>query len=84
VSDGKYLYRAKSPKIKVVDRTGAGDAFGSGFVSGFIKKGTVDEAIQMGTANAIACLKDWGAKDGLLRSGQKWQRVKVEKEPCLK
>jgi len=80
LSDGKYLYSARSPRIKVLDRTGAGDAFGSGFVSGFLKKGTIEEAIQLGTANAIACLKSWGAKEGLLKEGQKWQRVKVQKK----
>ncbi|MBI4992253.1 MAG: carbohydrate kinase family protein [Candidatus Harrisonbacteria bacterium] len=37
VSDGKYLYKAGVFKEKaVVDRTGAGDAFGSGFVAGLM------------------------------------------------
>ncbi|PJC65525.1 MAG: hypothetical protein CO020_00175, partial [Candidatus Colwellbacteria bacterium CG_4_9_14_0_2_um_filter_50_12] len=35
VSDGKFVYRAGIFKEKkLVDRTGAGDAFGSGFVAG--------------------------------------------------
>ena len=33
VSDGKYIYRAKALDFEPVDVTGAGDAFGSGFVS---------------------------------------------------
>lgn len=42
VSDGKNIYQAgifsaKSGKEKVIDRTGAGDAFGSGFVAGLMK-----------------------------------------------
>lgn len=38
VSDGTYLYRAGIYKEKyVADRTGAGDAFGSGFVAGLMR-----------------------------------------------
>ncbi|MDP3729440.1 MAG: carbohydrate kinase family protein [bacterium] len=39
ISDGNYLYKAGIYKEKaVVDRTGAGDSFGSGFVAGLIAK----------------------------------------------
>lgn len=79
VSDGKSLYRARSPKIKVVDSTGAGDSFGSGFVSGFIKSnGGIKYAIQLGVANAVSCLKKQGAKDGLLKKGDKFARIKIQ------
>jgi len=84
VSDGKHLYRAKTGKIKVADRTGAGDSFGSGFVAGFIRsKGNIEKAIQLGIANASACLGEWGAKGGLLKKGQKFSQVKIDKTPCL-
>ncbi len=37
VSDGKFLYKARIFKEKkIADRTGAGDAFGSGFVAGLM------------------------------------------------
>lgn len=37
VSDGKFIYQAGTYKEKrVVDRTGAGDAFGSGFLAGLM------------------------------------------------
>ncbi len=39
VSDGQNIYRAGIYKEKrIVDRTGAGDSFGSGFVAGLFKK----------------------------------------------
>jgi sugar/nucleoside kinase (ribokinase family) len=39
VSDGKNIYKAGIfTEQKTVDRTGAGDAFGSGFVAGLIKR----------------------------------------------
>ncbi len=80
VSDGKYLYKAKVLKIKTVDRTGAGDSFNSGFLSGFIKTNNVPFAIQLGVANAAACLQKLGAKKGLLRNSQSYKKVKVQKQ----
>jgi ribokinase len=85
VSDGKHLYRANSLKIKVIDRTGAGDSFGAGFVSGFIKsKGDIKYAIQLGIANSSSCLTGWGAKANLLKQGERFEKVKVKKELCSK
>ncbi len=81
VSDGKHLYKAGSVKTKVVDKTGAGDAFGSGFLSGLIKsEGSIEYAIQLGTANASKCLSRRGAKQGLLARGENFEKVKVRKK----
>ncbi len=80
VSDGKYLYRATSLKPKGVDGTGAGDAFGSGFVSGMIQKNNIIYAIQLAMANSGFAITKWGAKEGLLIKSQKWPKVKVQKE----
>ena len=68
LSDGKKIFRAKTPKIKITDKTGAGDAFGSGFVSGFIKSGgNIEFSLRFGTANAVSCIKKMGTKKGLLK-----------------
>jgi len=83
VSDGRYLYRAPAWKPKLVDATGAGDAFGSGFVAGMIEKNNVSFAIQMAMANSGSCITKWGAKEGLLEKNQKWTKVKILKEPCF-
>ncbi len=82
VSDGKNLYSAGIPESGLVDRTGAGDAFGSGFVAGYIEKEDIAYAIQLGTANATACLQKLGATKGLLKKGEwgEWEKVKVIKE----
>jgi len=78
VSDGKHLYQVKPQKIKVVDETGAGDSFASGFVSGFIKsKGDIKSAIQLGIANANSCLTGWGAKNNLLEKDEKFEKIKI-------
>lgn len=81
VSDGKKIYRAGVPESGYVDRTGSGDAFGSGFVSEIISGGSIEEAIALGTANATSVVQQIGAKNGLLRKGEwgPWERVKVTK-----
>jgi ribokinase len=65
VSDGQYLYSAGIPESDLVDRTGAGDAFGSAFVAGYMEKQDIAYAIQLATANATAVLQEMGAAKGL-------------------
>lgn len=80
LSDGKNIYSAKTPKSKVVDRTGAGDSFASGFISGFIQnRGDIERAIQLAMANSSACLAQLGAKNGLLLKGQSFDEITIEK-----
>lgn len=80
VSDGSRVYRAGIfREKKVADRTGAGDAFGSGFVAGLmrensnnqlpISKFTEEEilnAIRLGSANATSVVESIGAQPGIL------------------
>ena len=82
VSDGMYLYRASSLVSKVVDKTGAGDTFGSSFVAGIMERNDITYAIQLGMANSAYNIAKFGAKEGILRKGQPWPKVKVLKELC--
>ena len=80
VSDGKTLFSAPGIKTKTIDNTGAGDAFGSGFTAGFINsKGGIEEGIKLGLFNSISCIRKLGAKEGLLRRGDKLKSVKIKK-----
>lgn len=79
VSDKEYIYRAVPHKIKVIDKTGAGDSFSSAFLSGLIKKSNIEYAIQLGIANASKCLKRKGAKNGLLSKNEKFKNIKILK-----
>ncbi len=83
VSDGKCIYHAPSLGLKGVDTTGAGDSFGAGFVSGLIEKNDTVFAIQLAMANSSFNIRYWGAKEGILKKGQKWPKVKVKKEQCF-
>ena len=80
VSDGKNIYSAGVPDSPVVERTGAGDAFSSGFVTEYIRSGDISKAIQFATANASSVVAKYGAKAGILKEGEwgPWQLVKVE------
>lgn len=82
VSDGKNVYRAGVPDSPVVERTGAGDAFNSGFVSEYIRSGDITKAIQFATANASSVVTAYGAVAGILKAGDwgPWELVPVSVE----
>jgi len=79
VSDGKNIYTAGVPDSPIVERTGAGDAFTSGFVSEYIRSGDIVKAIQFATANASSVVTLFGAKAGILKKGDvgPWPLVEV-------
>ncbi len=79
VSDDERLYEVNSvPDKPIVDRTGAGDSFGSGFVTGLIRDFDLVEAIRLGVANATNCLTEKGAKNGILKKGDSYEKVQVK------
>lgn len=68
VCDNQRKYVSLPHPVPVRNTTGAGDAFGSGFVAGLIlRRGDVRFALQLGTANAESVIQATGAKRGLLR-----------------
>lgn len=79
-SEQGKVYRAGVPNSPVVERTGAGDAWSSGFVSEYARSGDVVKAIQFGTANASSVVTKFGAREGILTKGDwgPWPLVNVE------
>jgi ribokinase len=71
-SDGKTIVRAGMYEdVKVVDRTGAGDAFGSGFLSQWALGKSLKESIIFASANSTSVVTKIGAKAGILQRGAK-------------
>lgn len=61
VSDGSEMMRFDTMATQVVDTTGAGDAFWSGFYAAIIRKYSLEEALQLGFAVSAYKLKHTGA-----------------------
>jgi ribokinase len=61
----KYLHMPIVP-ASVVQRTGAGDAFGSGFLAAYISGKTIEECLRWGTVNSASVLEHVGPQIGLL------------------
>lgn len=69
-TDGRTLVKAGMYKdVKVIDRLGAGDAFGSGFVASLARGKTIEEAVVFASANSTSVVQHIGAKEGILHKG---------------
>jgi sugar/nucleoside kinase (ribokinase family) len=65
--DGKeYWHCPIHTRTQVIDSTGAGDAFGSGFLAAFIEGKTIPECLQYGMANSGSVVGFYGAIQGLM------------------
>jgi ribokinase len=67
VTDGKESYLVEPYKVKVVDTTGAGDAFCAGFLYGLIKNKDLYECGRLGNFVASRCIEKVSAREGLPR-----------------
>ena len=71
-SDGKTIVEAGIyAEVNVVDRTGAGDAFGSGFLSQWILGKSLRNSVVFASANSTSVVTKVGAKAGILKAGAK-------------
>ncbi len=68
--NGKVSFYEGVKVKKVVDSTGAGDAFASGMVSAVLYGKTYEQAVEWGIKNATNVLMHVGAKKGLLTLGE--------------
>lgn len=71
----QLLYE-KSAKCTVVEKTGEGDAYGSGFLAAYIHGKSVQEAMQWGALNAAAKIEKMGSQPGLLTKEEMESRLK--------
>jgi sugar/nucleoside kinase (ribokinase family) len=69
---GAYWYNGKSfvhrtaLRVKPVSTTGAGDAFGAGWLAGFLKSDSAKGALDWGMYNSNSVIMQVGAQRGIL------------------
>ncbi len=80
--DYKILFSPASAD-KRVDATGAGDAFGSAFVGGYIlNNGDLEKSLKFGIVNSGSVVGEYGAENGILGRGDiegRMGRIKIRK-----
>ncbi|MDO8655094.1 MAG: carbohydrate kinase family protein [bacterium] len=64
--DGKQALFLPVFPAKIVERTGTGDAYSTGFISALAHKYSVEEAMRWGTFNSASKIQSIGARQGLL------------------
>lgn len=74
ISDGQKTVKAGVLPVDAFERTGAGDAFGSGALAALIKGKSLEEALIWGTLNSASVIGFVGPQRGLIREAemQEW------------
>ncbi|MBS7608029.1 carbohydrate kinase family protein [Candidatus Bathyarchaeota archaeon] len=67
VTNGRENHHIEAFKVKVVDTTGAGDAFCAGFLYGLINNKSLKDCGRLGNFVASRCITKMGARAGLPR-----------------
>jgi sugar/nucleoside kinase (ribokinase family) len=81
-TDTKTIVRAGMYEdVKVVDRLGAGDAFGSGFLSKWASGKSLKESIIFASANSTSVVTKVGAKAGILHQHVKLHEMPLHEKP---
>ena len=81
-TDGKTVVRAGMYEdVPVIDRTGAGDAFGSGFLSQWAQGKSLKDSIVFASANSTSVVTKIGAKVGILSADAKLHAMPLAEKP---
>lgn len=81
-SDGKTIVKAGMYQdVRVIDRTGAGDAFGSGFLSQWAQGKSLADSIVFASANSTSVVRYIGAKTGILHHDVKLHHMPLHEQP---
>ena len=81
-TDGKTVVRAGMYEdVPVADRTGAGDAFASGFLSQWAQGKSLMDSILFASANSTSVVAKIGAKAGILSKNVKLHSMPIHEKP---
>lgn len=80
IYDNKLYTAGMYEDVPVIDRTGAGDAFSSGFVCVAASGGSMEQAITFASANSTSVVGQIGAKAGILHTHAKVHAMPIKVE----
>jgi sugar/nucleoside kinase (ribokinase family) len=66
VDDQRNMLKKDVIEAEIIEKTGAGDAYSSGFLSAIINNKSIEEAMKWGTKNSASVIGKVGAQAGLL------------------
>lgn len=79
-TDGKELFAAGLYEdVPVIDRTGAGDAFTSGFLSQVALGKSLEQALVFASANSTSVVTKVGATEGILHHGARIHTMPIKR-----
>lgn len=80
-TDGeKVIWAGMYEDVPVVDRTGGGDAFGSGFLSYYSQGKSLKDSLIFASANSTSVVTKVGAKEGILHEGVVLHDMPIEEK----
>lgn len=82
--DGSMKYYAKPKKVKIIETTGAGDAFASGFLSGYIQDKTLEKAFICGFLQSESVIQSIGATNNILNRTKLHKRLEQDNRTIKK
>jgi len=84
VYDGEKTYRMGVLKTRIVERTGAGDAYATTFIAMLNQGHSIEEAMCFATTNSSSVIMKQGPQDGLLTKKQLIAFHKKYKHECAR
>ncbi len=81
--NGHEHFHAKPLPSKVLERTGAGDAFSTGLLAAFCYGKTLPDALLWGSANSASVIEHVGPQKGLLTKTQIEKRIRTCGGKCV-
>jgi sugar/nucleoside kinase (ribokinase family) len=76
IDKDRNIYSQDAYSAEIVEKTGAGDAYASGFLSAFLLSLPIQTAMKWGTINAVSTMTKIGAQNGLLSRKEMEDKLK--------
>ncbi|MFZ2970330.1 MAG: carbohydrate kinase family protein [Minisyncoccia bacterium] len=80
---GEHVLFAPATTNRGIDTTGAGDAFGSAMVGGYMLTDKLEDALKFGVLNSGNVVSEYGAQNGILDRAEIEKKLNSVKVSCL-